>query len=607
MKYIFFGKLTTELSVDTIGESLALVQKHYHAGRLREAEAICQRILQQEPDQADALHLLGVVAHRSSDYEKAIAFYTRALGVRQSEATFHINLALAFSALGRLPEASAHFQQALRLRPNDPDCRVALANVLQELGDLQGSLPHYREALRLQPEHFPAHYNLGVVLLELGKIPDAVAHGKKAVRLNPNSAEAYTSLGAALGEQGLTVDAIAHQRQALRLRPGYDHAHFRLASALVEQGKIEEAVSYCQETLRLNPDFGTAYALLGELAVHGSYSITGSEFQRMHALLSGGRLPLVDASRLHFAVAALLDRQAEYGRAFVHCKLGNELKQEIYRRRGQAFDRQDHCRAIDRTIATFDARFFGRVHSFGVDSDLPVFIVGMPRSGTTLVTQILSSLPGVCGAGELKDLAEVLAGPAKRQKLAADYPEYMSNMDRVTIRGMADDYLTRLRQIGGHAIRVIDKLPHNFFHLGSICALFARARIIHCRRDPLDVCLSCYFQDFQEVSYASKLEDLGFCYRQYERLMVHWRQVLPVAVCEVVYEELVANLEPVSRKLAAFCGLDWNSRCLAFHDNSRTVRTASKLQVRRPLYATSIGRWKHYESYLQPLHEALAR
>jgi hypothetical protein len=182
----------------------------------------------------------------------------------------------------------------------------------------------------------------------------------------------------------------------------------------------------------------------------------------------------------------------------------------------------------------------------------------------------------------------------------------MSRLDLSSARALGEEYLSRLSRLGPEAARIIDKMPHNYLHLGSICALFPRARIIHCRRDVMDVCLSCYFQNFIWVNYASSMEDLGFYYRQYERLMRHWREVLPSSIHEVAYEELVRDHERVSRGLIAFCGLDWSDRCLAFHENRRAVQTASKLQVRRPLYASSIGRWKHYEHHLFPLQQALA-
>jgi tetratricopeptide (TPR) repeat protein len=368
---------------------------------------------------------------------------------------------------------------------------------------------------------------------------------------------------------------------------------------LIELGQPAEAIHCCQEALRLDPDSVHAYAHLGELVSQELYCFSGEQVSRMESILASGRRSAGDASRLHFLLAALFDRQGDRDRAFSHYRQGNDLKSLDFRQRNLAFDREAHRRLIDNIIATFDHRFFERVRSFGSPTHLPVFIVGMPRTGSTLVAQILSSHPRITAAGERQDLAEIVTA-------RSPYPGWMSGLDQATAQVLAADYLDRLSRFGPQAARMIDKMPHNYLHLGSIAALFPNAYIIHCRRDVMDVCLSCYFQNFSWVSYATSLEDLGFYYRQYERLMQHWREVLPLPICEVDYEDLVHDPQRVSRDIIAFCGIKWSDRCLAFHENTRAVQTASKLQVRRPLYTTSIARWKRYESQLLPLKEALA-
>jgi hypothetical protein len=227
-----------------------------------------------------------------------------------------------------------------------------------------------------------------------------------------------------------------------------------------------------------------------------------------------------------------------------------------------------------------------------------VFVVGMVRSGTSLVEQILASHPQVFGCGELKNMSRI-AG--------AFYNACVHGVDAQSVHDLAEEYLRRLgRDCGPEALRVIDKMPHNYLHLGAIAVLFPRARIIHCRRDPMDTCLSAYLQPFNDVPYATSLEELGFYHGEYERLTEHWRKVLPLRMYEVVYEELVAEPERLSRQIVAFCGLEWDERCLDFHTNTRAVRTMSKLQVRQPMYARSVGRWKRFEVYLGPLRDALA-
>jgi hypothetical protein len=284
----------------------------------------------------------------------------------------------------------------------------------------------------------------------------------------------------------------------------------------------------------------------------------------------------------------VLDRTGAYDAAFEHARRCNALHSEINRAAGAVFDADEHRRLIDRLIAEFSPVYFQRVRSQGTDSRVPIFVLGMVRSGTTLAEQILASHPLVHGAGELPDVARLGEG--------------LAQLDAASARSLADAHVCKLQARGGGAIRVVDKNPSNFLHLGVIATLFPRAAIIHCRRDPLDTCVSCFFQHLGDpFLFKYDLDHLGIYYREYERLMAHWRAVLPMPLFELRYEELTADPEAVSRRLLAYCGLEWDERCLRFHETERTVRTLSVLQVRRPMYRDSVGRWKRYETHLQPL------
>ncbi len=231
----------------------------------------------------------------------------------------------------------------------------------------------------------------------------------------------------------------------------------------------------------------------------------------------------------------------------------------------------------------------------------------MMRSGTTLAEQILASHPQIHGAGELDTLGRLAGSLPRRLATQIPYPECVAHLDAATARAVAADYLEVLKQHGGAAERVVDKMPLNFLGLGLIATLLPRARIVHCRRDPMDTCLSCFFRDFTtSFTFKYDLRDLGLYYREYERLMAHWRRVLPLPIFELQYEELTAAPEAVSRRLVAFCGLDWDERCLRFHETERPVRTASTAQVRQPMYQSAVGRWRRYEKHLGPLMAALA-
>src|SRR5262249_44642481 len=421
-----------------------------------------------------------------------------------------------------------------------------------------------------------------------------------------------------------------HYREAIRLNPAAVNQYLFLSDALQEQGELEEALALSLHALRLNPDSALAYCTLGELAGHGCYTLTDADVQHVQDLLDAGSQTPQDASLLYFTLAAHRERVGCYDLAFPCYRRANALKQQVYRQANQAFDAGKHRALIDSLIAVFTPAFLNGVRTFGSDREAPVFVVGLVRSGTRLVEQILASHPQVHGAGERKEIDQlatslsvvnggVVSGdwlPETRHPAPLTphhsprtpplrYPGCVQHLDPGTARSLAYGYLQRLARQAGAASRIVDKMPHNYLHLGLIAMLFPRARIIHCRRDPLDVCASAYFQNFKWMPHAASLEDIAFHHGQYERLMEHWRRVLPVPIHEVVYEELVADPRAVSRALVAACGLDGEGRCLRFSRNDRVVRTASKLQVRRPIYGSSVGRWKAFQAPLEPLRLAL--
>jgi len=480
---------------------------------------------------------------------------------------------------------------------------LARAAECRRTGNLGEALEHLQEAVRLVPEHAQAHNDLGGVLMALGRPEVASHHFRQAVQHQPAFWEAHYNLGVALRNLGRIDDAIRCFGAALRLNPASTNVHNQMGHALQLVGRPDEALAHLQQTLRLDAHNPVALAYLSNLAAEGHYVFRAADIEAVQQLLARPDLPAADRCRLHFALARVLDKAGAYDEAFSHCRRGNELVKEIERSRGRVFDRDDLRRHIDRLINTCTPAYFARTTSFGCNSEAPIFVVGMPRSGTTLAEQILASHPLVYGAGELADISKIAT------ETLVGYPECLTNLDAVAARSLADEHVQRLRRYAGQEaapIRVVDKYPGNFIHLGLITTLFPSARIIHCRREPIDTCFSCYFQHFLEPHlFALDLRHVAQYYREYERLMAHWRAVLPVPIFELTYEELTADQEAVSRRLLAFCGLDWDDRCLRFHETHRAVLSASTLQVRRPMYRSSVGRWRFYEAHLKPLLENL--
>jgi tetratricopeptide (TPR) repeat protein len=624
----------------SIPQRLALAQQLHGAGRLAEAEVLYRGVLQEDPRHPDALHLLGALAHQAGHHQSAIDLIRQAIAVQGDNAVYHNSLAVVCLATNRLDEAETHSRESVRLQPNQPDAHYSLAVALFGKGRLDGAESAFRETLRLRPGHVDAHcllasvlrrqgrlaeaapllteavrlapdhlsarVGLGGVLLDMSQPAAAEPHLREAVRLAPQFAAAHSSLGQALRDLNQTDEAAACFQEAIRLQPQHTTAHNNLGQLRESQGRPDEARAEFQEVLRTAPDDSWALAGLSRLAAAGHHAFRDDEVRRIEELAAQADRSTEERSRLHFALARLREKAGAMDDAFDHYRRANDLLKELLRGRRSAYDPAAHSRFIDHLIAVFTPAFFERVRPFGVESEVPVFVIGMPRSGTSLVEQIIASHPRARGAGEPRDLGELVTLLAHRLGGVETYPGCLERLDAVTARQMADAYLERLRRRGGAADRVVDKMPSNYQHVGLIAVLFPRAHIVHCRRDPVDTCLSCYCQEFaQPLPYGTDLGHLGHHYRERARLMAHWSRVLPLPMFDLNYEELTADQEAVSRRLIEFCGLEWDDRCLRFHETRRAVQTSSALQVRRPMYRSSVGRWKRYEKHLGPLLEAL--
>jgi Flp pilus assembly protein TadD len=559
----------------TIAQRLHEAVRQHQAGRLPEAEALYRSILTEAPRQVHARHLLGVLAHQSGRHTEAVELITQALAEHGPHPVFHANLAAAHLALGRFSDAVSHCRAALRLQPDQVDAHNNLGIALRQLGRLDEAEAAFRTALRYQPRHLDAQCNLGSVLHRQGKLPEALncledvvrrapqhvqarndlggvlsasdrhaeaeVHLREAVRLRPDFAQAHSNLGVALDGQLKTGEALHHLHEAVRLQPNYAPAHNNLGSVLKEQGRLDEALAAFQEALRLEPRNPITLCNLSKLAAVDRYRFSAEQMDVIGTLADSAAVPLDQRARLHFALAQVFDRAGRYDEAFPHLLRANEMQKEVLRGRGTVFDPDSPRRFTERLLSAFTPAFFERVAGFGSESDTPIFIVGMPRSGTTLAEQILASHPQVHGAGELPEIQRLVRGLSERLG-GADYPACLAKLDAATARTLAEEHLDRLRQLGGPDRRVADKMPFNFQHLGLLAVLFPRGRFIHCRRDPLDTCLSCFFQNFSEQSpFTLDLGHLGRYYREFERLTAHWAKVLPVPIFDLHYEELTAD------------------------------------------------------------------
>jgi tetratricopeptide (TPR) repeat protein len=584
----------------TISEALAIALRHHQAGQLQSAEWIYRQVLQAEPDNADAIHLLGLIAHQTGRLAEAVACYRRVIELQPGCADVHSNLGNALKELGKLDEAAACCRRALELKPDLAEAHNNLGNTLRDQGKPDEAAACYLRALALKRDFAEAHNNLGIVFEDQGKPAEAAACCRRALELKPGYAEAHNNLGVALKAQEKPREAAACYRRALELKPDFAEAHGNLGAVLVEMGDLVGAQRCFRTALQYNPRFAFAHYKLAELL---GGKLPAEELSAARRLLEDPALADAPRLLLHFGLAQILDARGQYAEAARHLDRANALEQSERRKQGREYDPIEHASFIARMIAACTPDFFRRVRGFGSESELPVFVVGLPRSGTTLVEQILAGHPRVFAAGEIKLVNDTMAALGGQ---GGECTEGLRRLDRPTALRLASRHLERLRALDPAALRIVDKLPENYFCLGPLASLFPRAKFIHCRRDVRDVAVSCWMTHFREVRWANSPEHIVSRFLEYRRVIEHWRKVLPVPWLDVDYEETVADLEGVARKLVAWCGLPWEPSCLAFHQGRRRIGTASAVQVRQPVYQTSVGRWRHYEQVFAPWLARLA-
>ena len=605
---------------------------HHQAGQLDEAEAIYRQVLKAAPNSGEALHLLGLVSHDRGDSARAMQFIQRALEATPESAAVHLSLGNLLRASDQLDAATKSYRRAIALKPDFAHAHCNLASALSRQGLHEEALESAARAVELMPDLAEAHFNRAAALARRRRFVDAEAAFRKVLALQPDNAAALTELGQVVAELKRFDEAIGIMRRAVELQPDKIGAHLPLAATLVMAmdldaseaawrkaidlapnsarawaglgttmrvvGRFDEARVYFERALALDPDLSDAH---GGLAVIGQLPSNEAHVDRLRALAASPEVEIEHRVWLSFALGTMLDNAGRYDEAFSSFAEGNAAHRERLAGFGEIYDHAALERQVTGLIQSLNAAFYSAVEPDGNPSETPVFVVGMPRSGTSLVEQIASSHSRVSGAGELSDLPRLCD-----TVFAHGQGRSLEEMDPGLARRLADDYVAKLERLGKGRARVVDKMPDNILHLGVAALLFPGARVVFCRRDLRDICLSCYFRHFSEpMAFAQDLADCARRALEIERLADHWRNVLPLRMHTIDYEALVADLEGESRRLIAFLGLDWEPACLEFHKTERSVLTASGWQVRQPLYTHSVGRWRHYERHLGPLLQVL--
>jgi tetratricopeptide (TPR) repeat protein len=574
------------------------------ANQVNDAARLFGRAVAVKPDSVEALGGLGVALAALHHHDGAIACYQKALSINPEHAVVHNALAMALHRSGQTEQAIAHFERAIAIQPDYADAHFVLGNILQDHGRLTEAIMHYSKVLAVQPRNYAAHNNLATVLQKLGRFDDAIKLYRHALTISPEYADAYYNLGTAFLALDRNEDAIKECEKALRLDPSKALAHNNIGVALQALGRIEDAGQAYERALQIAPREAAVHLNLAYLRrfTAGEPRLAALEkLAEESATLDAG-----NQVSLHFALGKALSDLGQHERSFRHLREGNALKRAQLK-----YDEKEMLSLLERIRTIFTPELMQQKSGDGCHSDVPVFVVGMPRSGTTLVEQILASHSRVHGAGEIETFYQAMVKFRCRNgvnRIAAEFPDFVSATPPEALRDLGSDYIELTKSAAlAPAERIVNKLPLNFKYVGLIHLALPDARIIHVRRDPVDTCFSCFSLLFTgDQSFAYDLGELGRYYRGYAALMEHWRDVLPRGVMiDVQYETLVADIEGQARAIVDHCGLNWEDACLAFHKTSRPVKTASSVQVREPLYRTSIGRWRQYETFLQPLIQAL--
>ena len=607
-------------------------------GAHREAIEALRAALAFGPDLPWIHHAVSISAMAVRDTTTAVAHLTAAVARRSDIAEYQLRLGVALQESGESLKAESYLRKALELEPNNPLVHLRLGIGAQRTNQHEQALQHFAEVLRLAPTNEPAHINRGASLCELSRFEEGLAAFQRAIELSPTNADAWLRRASGFFVRGFIGEAVRHALRAVQLAPGMTDGHVLLGKLHASQGRMEAADECFRNALRMHPanahtrisqavmlerrgDIDAAKSavaaalmeipnhpqlllLLGRMAK--SQDDRRDAIDRIEKRLVDDPPPSRDTrSQLQFVLAGLYDHEQETTRAFAHLDEAN-----AYRRTTRPFDRNRAAAEFRAIREVFSADFLRTAPRSQVDGRQMIFIVGMPRSGTSLTEQIISAHPEAFGSGELTTLDRI----ARRwpdgddTRMPVEFPAYLPNIDAGGLTEIAYRYLNRLPPGARDRARVTDKMPYNFLHLGMIALLFPGARVVHCVRDPVDTTFSCFLQDFLEGNaFSYSLEDCGFFYNQYRLLMDHWKRVLPpYPMMDLHYEEMVRDPEPTVRRLLEFCGLEWNPGCLSFHKSRRLVHTASYQQVREPLYTRAVGRWRAYEAQLGPLLRELA-
>jgi len=672
---------------NNLNEEMRRATYFHKNGQLDQAEEIYKNVLISEPQQSDAQYLLGIISLNKGNYEVAIKLIDKAIIIDPTKAHYYNDCAQAYTALNNTENAIDYYKKAIALNKDNIEAYNNIGNIFREIGehgqaiihlkkaidldstfteghynlaltygknkDYKNATFYYNKTIEIDPNFFAAYNNLGVIYKNNLDIKTAFQYFKKAISINPKYLDAYLNIGYIYLQSGNTDEAFRNFKIILNIDPSHIKAYMGIAIGMRRLNKQDEAISQLKKALGIKPDdpylldaIGQTLTELGkkEKAIEyfeNTIKIKPSSYKTIHSLalinpeskylttikksLKDNNINDNDKAHLHFSYGIISDKLKDFDSAFTEYKKANLIK-----RNKIPYKAENDSTYVNKLITTYTKEYVNKIKKYGMSSDLPIFIVGMPRSGTSLAEQILSSHNSVYGAGELNLIEKNIEDEILKKFNENNYDtKSIINLSETTIKFILEDYLNELRKFSKTASRITDKLPYNYLKIGLIKSLLPNSRIIYCKRNALDTCLSIFFSNFPSTTndipssiplhdvliedeinnthshhinaFSYDLLDIGKKYLEHEKIMTHWKNIFSNDIYELNYEELILDQEKISRELINYIGLEWDPECLNFYKNKREVKTSSYLQVRKPIYNSSVERWKKYRKFLKPL------
>ena len=582
-------------------------------GATEKALELVENLINQFPNSALLFNIRGACCKTVNKLEKALESFQKAVKIKPDFSEAYYNLGVIEKQLGQVEASIASYKKAIEIKPSYPDAHNNLGNSLLHLRQFEEAIHHFEWAVAFKPDFFEAYNNLGLGQRELDQISKSVDSFKKAIDLKSNYTQAYINLGLTLKDLGRTSDAIKYYKKLLEIQPNFDQGHLSIGIAYKELGLIDDAIKSLEEAIKVNPNLAVAYYNLGSLS---QYTFSKEQLTKMNTLLNNENLKKTDRINLCFTLAQVNEDLGKKDDFFKYLHEGNRLrKEELNYSIDNALQNYNTIRKIFKSPTILKEK----IRDIKQTNKKPIFIIGMPRSGSTLVEQILASHKNVYGAGELQVLRKIL-NPVLLEYLNQDTSaastqignstlslSTSNNISREILESISEQYLQTISGFEFKEKIFTDKSLMNFYFIGFIQIAFPGAKIIHLKRDARAICWSIYKSNWSGLgnSFSYNMDDLVNYYELYENLMGFWHQKFPDKIYDINYEKLTTHQESESKKLINYCGLDWDQNCLEFYKNTRVVKTASSLQVRQKMYQGSSEAWKEYESYIKPLVSGL--